>query len=64
MALHGAGATVVYFQGMFDAAVAEGASPIGLLKDGVHPTVAGHKLMAACWAKTAGVASAVRAPER
>jgi lysophospholipase L1-like esterase len=47
-------AKVVEFQGMFDAAVAAGSPPDYWAKDGVHPTPAGHALMAREWAKVVG----------
>ena len=51
------GATLVEFQAMFDAAVAAGTSPDYWAKDGVHPTPAGHALMAREWAKSIGESS-------
>jgi lysophospholipase L1-like esterase len=40
---------------MFDDAVAAGTKPGDLAGDGVHPTQAGHKLMAETWLKHVGV---------
>jgi lysophospholipase L1-like esterase len=48
------GAVLVKFQGMFDGAVAAGTTPDYWAKDGVHPTPAGHALMAREWAKAVG----------
>ncbi len=48
----GAGAVFVPFQTMFDEAVAAGSDPEYWAKDGVHPTVAGHGLMARTWLRT------------
>jgi hypothetical protein len=42
------GAVLVQFQSMFDAAVKSGP-PEYWASDGVHPTAAGHLLMAKCW---------------
>lgn len=42
------GAVLVPFQSMFDAAVKSGP-PEYWASDGVHPTAAGHLLMAKCW---------------
>jgi lysophospholipase L1-like esterase len=50
-----AGATWVPFQKMFDDAVAAGTQPKYWLGDGVHPSVAGHSLMAATWRKVVGI---------
>ncbi len=47
-------AVLVEFQGMFDAAVAAGTKPDYWAKDGVHPTPAGHALMAREWAQAIG----------
>ena len=52
------GAKLVEFQPMFDAAVAGGAPPEYWAHDGVHPTPAGHALMAREWARVVGEASA------
>lgn len=51
------GAPVVHFQAMFDAAVAAGTAPAYWGKDGVHPSPAGHALMAREWAKVVGESS-------
>lgn len=48
-------ATWVPFQTMFDEAVAAGTKPQYWLHDGVHPTLAGHALMAQTWRKIVGV---------
>ena len=45
----GAGALFIPFQKMFDDAVAAGTKPEYWARDGVHPTVAGHGLMARTW---------------
>ena len=45
----GAGAIFVPFQKVFDDAVAAGTKPEYWARDGVHPTVAGHGLMAKTW---------------
>jgi lysophospholipase L1-like esterase len=50
-----ANAIWVPFQSMFDDAVAGGTKPSDLAGDGVHPTQAGHKLMAKTWRETVGV---------
>ena len=50
-----AGAIWVPFQEMFDAAVAAGTKPAYWAGDGVHPTVAGHALMAKTWREPVGV---------
>lgn len=50
-----AGALWVPFQEMFDDAVAAGTTPDFWAGDGVHPTVAGHALMAAAWRKVVGI---------
>jgi lysophospholipase L1-like esterase len=42
------GAVLVPFQSMFDEAVKQ-APPAHWAPDGVHPTIAGHQLMAQCW---------------
>ena len=49
------GATWVPFQRVFDDAVAAGAAPDYWAGDGVHPSVAGHGLMAATWLKVLGL---------
>lgn len=43
------GALFVAYQTMFDEAVAAGSKPQYWAADGVHPTVAGHTLMANAW---------------
>jgi lysophospholipase L1-like esterase len=50
-----AGTVWVPFQSMFDQAVADGASPESLAADGVHPTAAGHQLMAQAWRQAVGL---------
>ena len=50
-----AGAIWVPFQEMFDQAVAAGTEPAYWAGDGVHPTHAGHALMAEAWRKAAGI---------
>ena len=47
------GAVLVPFQSMFDEAV-KMAPPEHWAADGVHPTAAGHLLMAKCWLKQTG----------
>lgn len=51
----GAGAIWVPFQSMFDQAVEAGTQPNYWAGDGVHPTMAGHALMAATWRKVTGL---------
>jgi lysophospholipase L1-like esterase len=51
----GAGALWVPFQEMFDDAVAAGTAPEFWARDGVHPTVAGHALMARKWRQVVGL---------
>ena len=51
----GAGALWVPFQEMFDEAVASGTKPEYWAGDGVHPSVAGHALMAKTWREVVGV---------
>jgi lysophospholipase L1-like esterase len=51
----GAGALWVPFQEAFDDAVAAGTEPSFWAGDGVHPTVAGHALMARTWRKVVGI---------
>ncbi len=46
------GALFVPFQQMFDDAVAKGSEPAYWAADGVHPTMAGHMLMAMTWGQT------------
>ena len=48
-------ATWVPFQTMFDDAVASGTKPEELAGDGVHPTQAGHALMAKTWREVVGI---------
>lgn len=50
-----AGAIWVPFQERFDEAVAGGTEPGYWAGDGVHPTVAGHALMAETWRSTVGI---------
>jgi lysophospholipase L1-like esterase len=50
-----AGAIWVPFQEMFDAAVKAGTAPEYWAADGVHPTHAGHALMARTWRESVGV---------
>lgn len=50
-----AGAIWVPFQQKFDEAVAAGTAPEYWAKDGVHPSVAGHALMAKTWRETVGI---------
>jgi lysophospholipase L1-like esterase len=50
-----AGAIWVPFQEAFDDAVAAGTTPAFWAADGVHPTVAGHALMAATWRRAVGI---------
>ncbi len=50
-----AGAIWVPFQTMFDTAIAEGTKPEYWVPDGVHPSVAGHTLMAQTWRKCVGI---------
>ena len=45
----------VPFQTMFDDAVAAGTSPADLARDGVHPSAAGHQLMAKTWRQVVGI---------
>ena len=45
----------VPFQTMFDEAIAAGTEPQYWAGDGVHPTLAGHALMAQTWRKVVGV---------
>ena len=45
----------VPFQSMFDTAVAAGTEAKFWAADGVHPTIAGHTLMAETWRKCVGV---------
>ena len=50
-----AGTMWVPFQTMFDEAVASGTKPEYWAGDGVHPTLAGHALMAQTWRSVVGV---------
>lgn len=50
-----AGAIWVPFQTMFDKAVQAGTEPGYWAGDGVHPSMAGHSLMAQTWRKVVGV---------
>lgn len=50
-----AGTLWVPFQTMFDEAVAAGTAPNYWAGDGVHPTLAGHSLMAQSWRKVVGI---------
>ncbi|MBC8352356.1 MAG: lipolytic protein G-D-S-L family [Planctomycetes bacterium] len=45
----------VPFQAMFDEAVAAGTAPNYWAGDGVHPSLAGHSLMAQTWRKVVGI---------
>lgn len=51
----GAGAIWVPFQEAFDKAVAAGTEPAYWAADGVHPTQAGHGLMAKVWREAVGI---------
>lgn len=48
------GATFIAFQSAFDDAMKHNPKPESWAYDGVHPTVAGHGLMARCWLEGAG----------
>ncbi|NQV22899.1 MAG: lipolytic protein G-D-S-L family [Rhodopirellula sp.] len=50
-----AGTLWVPFQTMFDEAIADGTTPNYWAGDGVHPTLAGHALMAKTWREVVGV---------
>lgn len=50
----GAGTVWVPFQTMFDEAVSSGTEPSYWAGDGVHPTLAGHALMAGEWLRVVG----------
>ncbi len=50
-----AGAIWVPFQAMFDMAIEEGTKPQYWAPDGVHPSIAGHTLMAETWRSCVGV---------
>jgi lysophospholipase L1-like esterase len=48
-----AGARFVAFQSVFDRAVQNGSAPAYWASDGVHPSPAGHQLMADAWLEAA-----------
>ncbi|MEQ8209113.1 MAG: SGNH/GDSL hydrolase family protein [Lacipirellulaceae bacterium] len=50
-----AGAIWVPFQTMFDEAISAGTKPEYWAADGVHPTLAGHALMAQTWRRMVGI---------
>lgn len=50
-----AGTLWVPFQTMFDDAIAAGTKPEYWARDGVHPSLAGHALMATTWRQVVGV---------
>ena len=50
-----AGSTWVPFQTMFDDAISESTPPAYWAGDGVHPTMAGHALMAETWLDVTGL---------
>lgn len=50
-----AGVIWVPFQDMFDKSVAAGTEPKYWAKDGVHPSIAGHSLMAKTWREVVGI---------
>jgi lysophospholipase L1-like esterase len=50
-----AGATWIPFQTMFDDAVKGGTKPNYWAGDGVHPSLAGHALMAKTWRAITGI---------
>lgn len=50
-----AGAIWVPFQEMFDKAIAAGTKPEYWANDGVHPSAAGHALMAKTWREVVGI---------
>lgn len=50
-----AGAIWTPFQAMFDKAVEAGTEPAYWARDGVHPSMAGHSLMAQTWRKVVGI---------
>lgn len=52
------GATLVGFQSMFDALVAQGSAPESWAKDGVHPQPDGHAMMAMRWIADCSVQAA------
>lgn len=49
------GSIWVPFQTMFDEAIATGTDPSYWAADGVHPTLAGHTLMAKTWREVVGI---------
>jgi len=49
------GSLWVPFQEVFDAAIAAGSKPEYWAGDGVHPSLAGHALMAQAWRKVVGI---------
>lgn len=51
----GAGAIWAPFQEVFDKAVADGTKPDYWAADGVHPTMAGHMLMAKTWTEATAI---------
>lgn len=51
-----AGATWVPFQSMFDNAITDDTPPEYWARDGVHPSMAGHALMARTWIDATGLA--------
>jgi lysophospholipase L1-like esterase len=53
-------ATIVHFQRMFEAATSR-APPEYWISDGIHPTYAGHQLMATAWIRAVRENSAARA---
>lgn len=58
-----AGVPVVESQRLLDQAIADGRAPHALAGDGIHPTEAGHRIIADAWLATA-VGPPVRRPER
>ena len=50
-----AGTLWVPFQTMFDEAIAAGTTPNYWAGDGVHPSLAGHALMAKTWREVVGI---------
>jgi lysophospholipase L1-like esterase len=48
-----AGATFIPFQAVFERALTDGSAPERWAADGVHPTAAGHQLMADAWLSAA-----------
>jgi lysophospholipase L1-like esterase len=51
------GASLVPFQSVLDDAVGRGFAPEQLAADGVHPTLAGHQLLADAWLEVLGAAA-------